>query len=251
MNLSIDINCDMGEGYGQDVELMPFITSANIACGFHAGNAMIMQRTVAQAVKYGVAIGAHPSLPDRDNFGRKPIQITPEEVYAITLYQIGALHAFAKAEGTTLQHVKPHGALYNMAAKDLLLAQAIAKAVADFNSQLILFGLANSALIMAAKEMKLAYCHEVFADRTYQADGSLSPRDKEGALIGDIGKSIDQVIQIVTTKTVNTLEHTTIRIQADTVCIHGDGAHALPLAKALYERLTISGIGLAAPTERI
>ncbi len=247
MNLSIDINCDMGEGFGWDEELMPYITSANIACGFHAGDAITMQKTVALAVRNGVAIGAHPSLHDRENFGRKSIPISPDEAYAITLYQLGALQAFAKTEGASLHHVKPHGALYTMAARDASLALAIAKAVADFNPELILYGLANSTLITAAKEMNLAYCHEVFADRTYQRDGLLTPRDKKDALIESIEKSISQALQMIRTQTVTTLDHSSIRIQADTVCVHGDGEHALPIAKALYEKLKLSGVRIAAP----
>src|SRR5476651_2206193 len=199
---TIDLNCDMGEAFGNypmpnDDTLMDHITSANIACGFHAGDPEVMQQTVSMAVKKGVAIGAHPGLPDLQGFGRREMKLSANEAYQITLYQIGALYGFVKAAGGKLHHVKPHGALYNMAAKDAVLAKAIAQAVYDFDAGLILYALAGSEMIVAAKEMGLKTASEVFADRTYQDDGSLTTRSQNNALITDEQQSIEQVMMMV------------------------------------------------------
>ena len=184
----IDLNADLGESFGawrmgDDAGVMPWITSANIACGFHAGDPTTMRATIALCAQHGVAIGAHPSLPDLQGFGRREMKISPDEVYAQTLYQVGALHALTKAAGTQLHHVKPHGALYNMAARDAALAGAIARAVHEFDASLVLFGLAGSALPKAGTATGLRVAHEAFADRRYQADGSLTPRSQSGAVI--------------------------------------------------------------------
>src|SRR6185312_7955856 len=182
---TIDLNADLGEGY-DDAAVMPFISSANIACGVHAGDAEIMRRTVELCIRYEVAIGAHPSLPDRQGFGRREIRIAPGDVHAVVLQQIGALHGIARAAGAALHHVKPHGALYNMAARDRALASAIARAVRDFDASLILVGLAGSASIDAAREAGLACAREAFCDRRYRADGSLTPRPQAGSVIEEI-----------------------------------------------------------------
>lgn len=239
---TIDVNCDMGESFGaytigNDEAILPFISSANIACGFHAGDPSIMRKTVKYALKNKVAIGAHPGFHDLHGFGRREMNVTPDEVYDLTLYQIGALHAFVRAEGGTLQHVKPHGALYNMCAKDLRLAEAVAMAVYHFDRTLLLYGLANSALIAAGQKVGLQTVSEIFADRTYQSDGTLTPRTSSDALITATEKAIDQVIQIIQDGEVNTADGSTIPMHGQTVCIHGDGENALQFARALSVRL--------------
>lgn len=248
----IDINCDMGEAFGNyampnDELLMQYITSANIACGFHAGDAEVMQRTVALTLKHGVAIGAHPGLPDLQGFGRRYMAINAREAYQLTLYQVGALYGFVKAAGAKLHHVKPHGALYNMAAKDAGLSLAIAQAVMDMDASLILYGLAGSEMITAAKQIGLATASEVFADRTYQSDGSLTPRSQPNALIGNEEDAIAQVLMMVKQQQVVAVSGEAVTLKADTLCIHGDGAHAVDFAKTINQRLKNEGIILQAP----
>jgi UPF0271 protein len=248
----IDLNCDMGESFGvyrlgSDEEIMPWVTSVNIACGFHAGDPATMRDAVACALRHGTAIGAHPGLPDLQGFGRRTMKISAEDAYAICVYQIGALQAFASAEGARLQHVKPHGALYNMAAKDRKLAEAIAEAVYRVDPSLILFGPSGSELLDAGNRIGLRTASEVFADRTYQEDGSLTPRDRENAVIADVDAAVRQVIEIVTTGKVRTVTGALIPMQADTVCLHGDGAHAVLFAKTIHQALERAGIRLACP----
>jgi UPF0271 protein len=203
---------------------------------------------VLLAIKNKVSIGAHPSLPDLQGFGRRSMNVTPNEVYEMILYQVGALSAFATANNATLHHIKPHGALYNMAAKDRKLADAIVKAALDFNPKLILYGLANSELVEAARHQKLACCEEVFADRTYQADGSLTPRNQEGAMIESAEEAIEQVLRMIESKTVSTRHGSIIPINPDTICIHGDGSHAAEFAQAIHQKLKAQGVQLAAPS---
>ena len=248
---TIDINCDMGEAFGNyqmpnDALLFKYISSANIACGFHAGDAAVMQDTVALAIQNNVAIGAHPGLQDLQGFGRREMKISAKEAYQITLYQIGALSAFVKAAGAKLNHVKPHGALYNMAAKDLKLAQAIADAVYDFDASLILYGLAGSELINAATNKGLKSASEVFADRTYQDDGSLTPRSQTNALITNEHDSLAQVLMMVKQQQVISVNQKTISLKADTLCIHGDGEHAVAFAQTIHDTLTSDGITIKA-----
>lgn len=238
----IDLNCDMGESFGRytlgsDPDLMNEISSANIACGFHAGDPTVMRRTVRMAIEKGVAIGAHPGLPDLEGFGRRRMELSPEEVFDMVTYQLGALQAFARQEGGIVRHVKPHGALYNMAAADKPLAEAIAAAVHAIDSSIVLFGLSGSELIHAGQQYGLKTAAEVFADRTYQEDGSLTPRSRPGSLIEDPSQAVGQVLQMVKKGTVTTVSGTEIQIQADTVCIHGDGAHALSFAQMLRAAL--------------
>lgn len=247
----IDLNCDMGEGFGvyllgNDEAIMDYVTSVNIACGFHAGDPLIMRKTVQMAIKKGVAIGAHPGFPDLLGFGRRAMSITPDEAYAYVVYQIGALSAFVQAEGGKMTHVKPHGALYNLAAKEASLAKAIAQAVYDVNPALILYGLAGSELITAGKKIGLRTASEVFADRTYQQDGSLTPRNALQALIADEQEAVAQVLKMVNEGYVRTLQGVDVPIQAETVCIHGDGSNALAFAKKLYETLHQEGIEIRA-----
>ncbi|GAB3927567.1 LamB/YcsF family protein [Mucilaginibacter myungsuensis] len=249
---SIDLNCDMGEAFGNypmpnDELLMDHITSANIACGFHAGDPDVMQRTVAMAVKKGVAIGAHPGLPDLQGFGRREMKIGAKEAYQITLYQIGALSGFVNAAHGKLAHVKPHGALYNMAAKDVGLAKAIAEAVHDFDPSLVLYGLANSEMITWAKQLGLKTASEVFADRTYQDDGSLTPRKQANALITDEAVSLKQVLMMVKQQQVISTNNKTVPLTAETLCLHGDGAQAVEFAALIRKKLKSEGIIIKAP----
>ncbi|MDT8977134.1 5-oxoprolinase subunit PxpA [Paenibacillus sp. chi10] len=243
----IDINCDMGESFGayrlgSDEAILPFVTSVNIACGFHAGDPSVMKRTVAAALERGAMIGAHPGLPDLAGFGRRNLAITPEEAYDMVVYQVGALYGFVTAAGGKMQHVKPHGALYNMAASNYALAEAIARAVHDMNPELVLFGLSGSELVKAGQAVGLRCAYEVFADRTYQADGSLTPRRESNALITDTEEAVQQVIRMVKEGVVHAVQGVDVAIQADTVCIHGDGTHALAFAQSLRQRLSDEGI---------
>jgi UPF0271 protein len=250
---TIDLNCDMGEAFGNypmpnDDVLMDYITSANIACGFHAGDPEVMQYTVAIAIKKGVAIGAHPGLPDLQGFGRRDMKISANEAYQMTVYQIGALFGFVKAAGGKLHHVKAHGALYNMAAKDAALAKAIVQAVHDFDATLILYALAGSEMIEAAKKTGIITSSEVFADRTYQDDGSLTPRTQSNAMITDEQQSIDQVLMMVNHQQVISANKKNIPLKAETLCLHGDGAHAVEFAKMINQKLKSQGITIKAPS---
>lgn len=245
-----DLNCDMGEGFGafdigNDEAILPFVSSANIACGFHAGDPAVMKKTVRLALKHGVAIGAHPGLPDLQGFGRREMAISPEEAYDMVVYQIGALAAFVKSEGGAMRHVKPHGALYNMAAANKSLAIAIAEAVYRVDPTLILYGLSGSELIHAGTAIGLQVANEVFADRTYQQDGSLTSRKQANALITDHELAIDQVIKMIKEGQVLSQQGIPVSIKADTICIHGDGRSAVAFAKGIYaafkeERITLS-----------
>jgi 5-oxoprolinase (ATP-hydrolysing) subunit A len=247
--LATDINCDMGESthlwhydIEKDLALLPWISSMNIACGFHAGDPHTMHELVAAALKAGVAIGAHPSYNDRDNFGRSGMVLSPEKVYDLVLYQVGALQAFLQVHATSLHHVKPHGALYNMAAADTVLATAICQAVKDLDENLLLYGLSGSLLISTALDMGLPTASEVFADRTYRNDGSLTPRSEANALIEEDAVAIAQVLQMVQEGIVHTTTGNKVAITAETICIHSDGAHALAFAQQIHHTLKQHGI---------
>lgn len=247
---SLDLNCDMGESYGpwsvgSDAALLDYVTSANIACGFHAGDPGTMHKTVKLAIEKGVAVGAHPSLPDLQGFGRRAMSITPDEAYDLIVYQVGALAGFAHALGGRLSHVKPHGALYNMAVMDRKLANAIARAVKDTDPNLVLYGLAFSELVRAGEEAGLTVANEVFADRTYQADGSLTPRSQPNALIKDVDVSIAHVRRMVEDGKVRSLQGTEVAVRADTLCIHGDEPTALEFVQKIRKALTADGVRLA------
>lgn len=244
--MNIDLNADLGEGCASDDALLQLVSSANIACGFHAGDAQTMLACVRAALKYGVAPGAHPSFPDRENFGRTAMTLPPETVYAQMLYQIGALDAITRAEGGTLRHVKPHGMLYNQAAKDPQLADVIARATHAVNPALILVGLAGSELIRAAEHYHLATREEVFADRGYQADGSLVPRSQPGALIADENQALAQTLEMVQHGRVKSVTGEWAAVRAQTVCIHGDGEHALAFARRLRQAFEESNIKISA-----
>ena len=248
----IDLNCDLGESFGawrmgEDSALLALVSSANVACGFHAGDPTIMQRTVAEATARGVAIGAHVSLPDLQGFGRREMAVTPAEVHAMTLYQLGALDGFARAAGSAVAHVKPHGALYNMAAHDRVLADAIADAVRAFDPSLRLFGLAGSALLDAGRAAGLAVVSEAFADRRYRADGSLQPRREADAVITDDAEATAQALRMAVDGVVTAVDGTAVQLEADTLCLHGDGAHAVAFARALRAALEQAGLRIVAP----
>jgi 5-oxoprolinase (ATP-hydrolysing) subunit A len=241
--LSVDLNCDMGESFGvwrmgDDEALMNVVSSVNIACGFHAGDPSVMRRTVAMAASKNLAIGAHPGFADMQGFGRRTIALTPGEVYDIMVYQIGALAAFAVANGTRLRHVKPHGALYNMAAANKELAASVVRAVQDVDRNLVLVGLSGSLLISEAERAGLKAASEVFADRMYQDDGTLTPRSSPNALITDPRTAAKQVLRMVLQKSVVSLSGKIVPVRAETVCVHGDGAHAVEFARAVVDLLT-------------
>jgi UPF0271 protein len=248
--MQIDLNCDMGEFTGEaaiakDAALMDYISSVNIACGGHAGDEEVMRRTVASAIEKGVAIGAHPGYEDKENFGRTAMDLRLEEVYELVMEQVIALKKITEEEGGNLHHVKPHGALYNQAAKDAELAYTIAAAVYEIDPALIFYGLSGSMLISQAENVGLRTASEVFADRTYQNDGSLTPRSQPVALITETKKSLAQVEQMITDQQVTTLTGEIIPIRAETICIHGDGEHALEFARAANEFLKERGIKIS------
>jgi UPF0271 protein len=237
VTFSIDLNCDLGEGAGHDAELMPLITTANIACGAHAGDAATMRATLALAQKYGVAVGAHPGFADRENFGRRELALPAAELTELVRSQIEALRALGP-----VRHVKPHGALYNLAARDRAVAAAVVAGVSAVDATLRLFALAGSALVRAGREKGLIVAEEVFADRTYQADGALTPRSRPDALIHDEAAAVAQVLRMVREGMVRATDGTDVRIVADTVCLHGDGPHAVAFAKRLNAELRASGV---------
>lgn len=251
---NIDINCDMGEQthlYAYDVEkdlaLLQHISSVNLACGFHAGDAHTMHVLVEAAIRQKIAIGAHPSYPDKENFGRTAMQLPPETIYDIVLYQIGALHAFVKIYGSRLHHVKAHGALYNMAAISRPVANAICNAIKDFDPALVVYGLSGSEMISSAQDLGLQTASEVFADRRYRNDGTLIPRTEANALIDNEHDALQQVLQMVRHGTVTVEGNTTVSIQAETICIHGDGLHALPFAISINNMLKQHHVSIQQP----
>lgn len=244
--MKIDLNADLGEGCADDAALMTLISSANIACGFHAGDAHTMLVTVRSALKHGVAVGAHPGFPDRENFGRTAMQLAPETVYAQVLYQIGALAAIVRAQGGRLRHVKPHGMLYNQAAVEPPLADAIARAVHDVDPGLLLIGLAGSELIRAGARYQLATRQEVFADRGYQDDGRLVPRSQTGSLITDEKHALAQTLSMVRHGKVTSINGVDVEVLAQTLCLHGDGEHALAFARQLRAAFARENIAVSA-----
>ncbi len=250
----IDFNCDLGElqdGGALDAEVIPEITSANIACGFHAGSPMQMANAVAMAKRCGCAVGAHPGFPDRENFGRAEMALSPEEVKAITCYQVGALLAFCREAGVKLSHVKAHGALYNMAAKDRALADAFCSGVRAVDASLIILGLSGSLMLEAADEQGLPYASEVFADRAYMPDGSLVSRKCPGAVITDPGAIEKRVIRMVKEGLVEAIDGTVTAIRADSLCLHGDNPGAAEFADKIRRALEREGVRLAPLAEVI
>ena len=249
---TIDLNCDMGESYGAwkmgaDADLMPFITSANIACGFHGGDPATIRKTVRLALDHGVAIGAHPSLPDIQGFGRRVMKISPQEMYDLVVYQAGAVEAFARAAGGRLHHVKCHGALYNMAAVDEGLSEAMARAVRDLGGDVMIYALSNSKMMDTVKRQKIRVVGEVFADRGYSDDGTLAPRDRPGGMIEDAQQSVRQALAMIEEGYVTSLSGKRVPVSADTLCLHGDQPGAVAFAKEIRKAFTDRGISLAAP----
>lgn len=245
--LRIDLNADVGESFGpwpmgDDPALMPSLTSANIACGLHAGDPGVMRRTLRLARSHGVAVGAHPGFPDLQGFGRRDMRLSPQEVEDLVLYQVGALAGIAAAEGIRLQHVKAHGALYNMAAREAPLAAAIARAVAAIDRSLVLFGLPGSALLAEGERAGLRVAAEIFADRGYEADGSLTPRHRPGSVISDPSVVVERAVAMVTTRTVVATTGERVALQADTLCLHGDTPGAAELARRLRAALQSRGV---------
>ncbi|MBM6616816.1 LamB/YcsF family protein [Bacillus suaedaesalsae] len=243
----IDINCDLGEGFGhytigQDDVLLQYISSANIACGFHAGDPNIMNATIKKAKEKGVNVGAHPGFYDLHGFGRRPLHLEADEIKHLMLYQLGAIQALCYAEHVTLTHVKPHGALYNMASTEPYIAKAIALAVKVFDPNLVVYGLADSELIQACIDLNVPYAIEAFIDRTYQDDGTLTPRYLENSSIATIEESVAQALSIIESNEVTTISGSTIRIEADTLCIHGDHQGSVKLAQELQKALTNRGV---------
>lgn len=249
--MRMDLNTDFGESFGiyafgNDEALIPYVTSANVACGFHGGDPMGMQRAVTLAKAHGVAIGAHPGYLDLAGFGRRVIKMTESEIEALMLYQLGAVSAFAQAQGVKLRHVKPHGALYTMAAEDLTTARAIARAVTRFDSSLIVVGLANSRLIDAANEFGLQAAREGFVDRAYMGDGTLLPRSEISAVISSPARAVQVAMQLVREGTVRAIDGKLLPMQVDTLCIHSDTPHAVEIARAVTEALRAEGVELKA-----
>ena len=242
----VDLNSDLGESYGRytigmDERIIPLVTSANVACGYHASDPVVMQKTVREAKKAGIGVGAHPGFPDLMGFGRREMAVSPAEAKAYTLY-LGALAAFCQAEGVKLQHVKPHGAMYNMAARDYELARAICEAVAEFDRNLIVLALSGGEMVRAAGELGLRTAFEVFADRAYEEDGSLVNRRKPGAMITDEEEAIRRVIRMVKEQKVETITGKDIAIRADSVCVHGDGEKALAFVEKIRRALQEEGV---------
>lgn len=245
----VDLNCDLGESFGAytiglDAQVIPHVSSVNIACGYHAGDPVVMEKTVALAKEHGVAIGAHPGFPDLMGFGRRPMNITPAEAGVYVKYQLGALLAFVKAQGLKLQHVKPHGALYNMAAKDEALAKAIAQSVASVDSNIRLMGLAGSLMLKEAEKAGLPVISEVFADRAYNDDGSLVNRKLPGAVIHDAQQAAARAVMMAKEHKVISINGKEIPLQADSICVHGDNAQAIELVCTIRSALKAEGIAI-------
>ena len=243
----VDLNSDLGESFGSytlgmDDGVIPLISSANIACGYHAGDPVVMEKTVALANRAGVQVGAHPGFPDLMGFGRRNMNVTPAEARAYILYQLGALSGFCKAQGVVMQHVKPHGALYNMAARDYSLSRAVCEGIREFDPDLIVLALSGGELVRAAEDLGLPVAREVFADRAYEEDGSLVDRRKEGAMITDEDEAVRRVVRMVKEKKVRAITGKDIPIEPDSVCVHGDGAKALAFVEKIRQAFAQEGI---------
>ena len=250
----VDLNSDLGESFGRytigmDDKIIPMITSANVACGYHASDPVVMNKTLAMAIEAGIRVGAHPGFPDLMGFGRRNLSVSQEEAKAYTLYQLGALDAFCRINGLKMQHVKPHGALYNMAAKDYELSKAICEAIKEFDQELIVLALSGGELAHAAKDMGLRTALEVFADRAYEEDGTLVNRRKEGAMITDETLAISRVVRMIKEKKVTAITGKDIPIQADSVCVHGDGEKALAFVEKIRAALQDEGIEICSLDE--
>ena len=243
----VDLNSDLGESFGRytlgmDADILQLVSSANVACGYHASDPLVMNKTIAMAKEAGVRVGAHPGFPDLMGFGRRNMDVSPAEAKAYTLYQLGGLDGFCKAHGVKMQHVKPHGAMYNMAGKDYALSKAICEAIYEYDKDLIVMALSGGELVHAAEDMGLKVAREVFADRAYEEDGSLVNRRKEGAMITDENEAIARVVRMIKEQKVTAITGKDIPIKADSVCVHGDGVKALAFVKKIRETLTAEGV---------
>ncbi len=247
MPAAIDLNCDMGEGFPSDADIMPFISSANIACGAHAGNIETMRQTITLALQHGVAIGAHPGYADPENFGRKEMNLKASDITSLVASQINLMQEVCKAAGAKLRHVKPHGALYNQAARDRSVADAISLAVQQTDPDLLLYGLAGSCSAESAAAHGIRFVHEVFADRTYTHEGRLTPRSDPQALVSSSAAAVEQVLSMVLEEKVISTSGQSISIKADTICIHGDGEHAAIFARQIHHTLVEKGITIQTP----
>ena len=247
MNLHVDLNADLGEGAGHDKELLKLVSSASIACGFHAGDAETMHETISAARDQGVTVGAHPSLFDRENFGRKQMAVSPTEVFEAVSYQLGVFQAVANNLGVRPNHVKPHGALYNMATRDQQLADAIARAIVAVDLALVLFAPDKSALARAGEAEHLRVAREVFADRNYLADGSLVPRNRRDALLHDPKESAARVMRMLREGKVQSIDNVDVDVRAETICVHGDTPGAVEFARVLRAHLEKEGVTIRAP----
>lgn len=255
MDKKIDLNCDLGESYGaytigNDSAVIPLINSANIACGWHAGDPVVMSKTISAASNAKIAIGAHPGYPDLLGFGRRNMQVSPDDIKTYIIYQVGALNAFCKTAGVSMQHVKPHGAMYNMAAKDEKLACAICEGIASVDENLILLGLSGSCMKDAANKTGIKFASEVFADRAYEDDGSLVARSKPGAVITDEKIAVARVVEMAKNGTVTSISGQKIKIDAQSVCVHGDNAHALEFVRKIRNALAAENI-ITAPISEV
>ena len=245
--MKVDLNSDLGEGAGHDDEILSLVSSANIACGFHAGNPATIFSSIRAAKEKGVAVGAHPSLDDRKNFGRVEAQVSPAEVYALVAYQVGAFHALSTAAGVEVDHVKPHGALYNMAVRNRALSNAIAHAMLAVDPRAILFAPAETELFKAAQELQLRTAAEVFADRNYNSDGSLVSRTRPNALLHDPSEAAERVLRMLEEGKIRTVDGRDIRARAETICVHGDTPGAVEFVRILRKQLEAKGVSIAAP----
>lgn len=247
---SVDLNSDLGESFGNytigmDEKVLPLVSSANVACGYHASDPVVMDKTIKLAKEAGIAVGAHPGFPDLMGFGRRNMVVSPEEAKAYVTYQLGALYAFTHKYDIPIQHCKPHGALYNMAGKDYTLAKAICEAVYDFDPEIVLLGLSGSELIRAAEDTGLKVAREFFADRAYEPDGSLVNRRKEGAMIHDEELAVSRVVRVIKEKKVTAINGEDIELNIDSICVHGDNESALAFVKKIRETLSAEGIAIA------
>jgi 5-oxoprolinase (ATP-hydrolysing) subunit A len=247
MNLVVDLNSDLGEGAGHDQEILDLVSSANIACGFHAGDPASIFASIQTALERGVSVGAHPSFPDRENFGRTEMIIPPAEVYSLVAYQIGAFQALVRAAGGRMNHVKPHGALYNMAVRDRSLADVIANAIFALDPKLLLFAPSESELDCAAIELGLQTASEIFADRNYLPNGTLVPRSDSNAFVHDPVEAVERIVRILTEHKVRAVDGTDISVFGTTVCVHGDNPQAVAFVRQLRERLEFEDVMIAAP----
>jgi UPF0271 protein len=245
--MRVDLNADLGEGAGHDDELLQLVSSASIACGFHAADPVSIIASIRKARSHGVAVGAHPSFADRENFGRKEVTLPPDEVFDIVAYQLGGFQALARVAGATVNHVKAHGALYNMAMRDEKLAQAIATAVSSIDSALLFFAPGKSLFERAGQAAKLRVVREVFADRNYLADGSLVPRTRPDALLHDPEEAAERVIRMLREGIVRSVQGTDVEVQAETICVHGDNPAAVAFVRIMRSRLENGGVTIRAP----